>query len=162
MKQGCHRSLMYKVELIYTKIRHKGLSIPELALQKKRKRRPTICYILTSLVQTFVTICGCSWACWIENLLQITNMKFGKPQRLAGLCYCNFCNVLIAHMGGVSGPSLHVDEMLSLILLQQAKLLLQPHLHIPMQFLTDLAWDCPIPGFVHRGMYKVHWPGPHW
>ena len=41
---------MYKVELIDTKIRHKGLSSPELALEKKKVRRLTICYIMTYLV----------------------------------------------------------------------------------------------------------------
>ena len=49
MKQGCYRSLMYKVELIHTKTRHKGLSSPELALEEK-ERRLIICYILTYLV----------------------------------------------------------------------------------------------------------------
>ena len=52
MKQGCHRSLMYKVELIHAyklNTRHKVLSSPELALEKK-KERLTICYILTYLI----------------------------------------------------------------------------------------------------------------
>ena len=67
MKQGYHRFLMNKVEMICTKTRHKGHSSPELALEK---RRPTICYILTYLG---LDICdhlyGYSWASWIENLL---------------------------------------------------------------------------------------------
>ena len=46
MKQ---RSLMYKVELIYTKTRHKGLSSPELALEKKKEDQQ-FCYILTYLI----------------------------------------------------------------------------------------------------------------
>ena len=42
-----HRSLIYKIDLIYTKARLKGHSSPELALEEKRL---TICYILTDLV----------------------------------------------------------------------------------------------------------------
>ena len=37
---------------------------------------------------------GRSWACWIGNLLQITNMTVRKPQSLTGLSYLHFCNVL--------------------------------------------------------------------
>ena len=49
-KQGCHRSLMYKVELIHTKTRYKGLSSHELTWEMKKERRLTIWYILTYLV----------------------------------------------------------------------------------------------------------------
>ena len=47
---------MYKIELIYTKARYKGLSSPELVLEKKKERRLAIWYVLTYLVLIFVTI----------------------------------------------------------------------------------------------------------
>ena len=86
---------MYKVELIDTKTRHEGLSSPELALEKKKERRLTICYISTySGLDICDDLYGCSWAHWIGNWLYITNMKIRKPQVFAVLSSYNFCNVL--------------------------------------------------------------------
>ena len=42
--------LMYEVELIHTQTRHKGFSSHDLALEKKKERRLTICYTLIYLV----------------------------------------------------------------------------------------------------------------
>ena len=44
------------MELICIKIKLKGLSSTELALEEKKEKRLTICHFLTYLVQTFMTV----------------------------------------------------------------------------------------------------------
>ena len=56
--------------LIYIKIRHQGLSSPELAPEKEeRKKIENLLHFEISGLDIYNYLYGCSWDCWIGNLL---------------------------------------------------------------------------------------------